>query len=94
MDGQPPFSEEDAGEITRIANTIFGGGFPPTKTIGYKKWNIFIELFLISVNRENGSFNSLPFQGGIFDQPVRTMKIFKLLGNLYRAELAKKRKKR
>ena len=40
-------------------------------------------LFLGAVNRENGTLQSLPYSGGICEQPLRTLNLFLYLQNLF-----------
>lgn len=43
------------------------------------KWNPFITIFLESVDRRTGSLLHLPFEGGTFEQPSKTMTILRVL---------------
>lgn len=40
-------------------------------------------MFLTAVNHANGTIEHLPAAGGMFDQPVRTMQIMRLLQGIY-----------
>jgi hypothetical protein len=55
-----------------------------------KKWGYLIEMFLVSVNRENGSIQHLPMEGGLFHQPSRTMEVFRFLQDKFIRRINKK----
>lgn len=51
------------------------------------------DIFLPSINSDNGDFIHLPFPGSILDQPYMTMQILKLIQLNYRKVLADKMEK-
>ena len=48
------------------------------------------DVFLPSINTDNGDFLHLPFPGSIMDQPYMSMQIMKLIQLNYRKVLADK----
>ena len=46
------------------------------------------DIFLPSINSDNGDFIHLPFPGSIIDQPYMTMQILKLIQLNYRKVLS------
>lgn len=54
----------------------------------YIKWHPFLNSFLQSVDRRTGSLLHLPFNGGLFEQPSKTMTIFTIMQEMYFVHLA------
>lgn len=53
----------------------------------FLKWQNFFELFIQSVDARYGNLLHLPFSGGVFEQPCKTMKVFEELRHLYQEHL-------
>lgn len=51
------------------------------------------DIFLPSINSDNGDFIHLPFPGSIIDQPYMTMQILKLIQLNYRKVLSDRMEK-
>ncbi len=49
----------------------------------YTKWKTFFDYFLFSVDRRTGSFLHLPFSGGSFEQPVKTMAVLQIMQGVF-----------
>jgi hypothetical protein len=93
--GSTPFTADEREELGQVAGCIFDGGyFPPSLLEAKKKWGYLIEMFLVSVNRENGSIQHLPMDSGrfcgLFHQPSRTMKVFRFLQDKFIRRINKK----
>lgn len=43
------------------------------------RWGMLVNAFLIAVNPMSGAIQHLPFDGGVLDQPSRTMGIWRLM---------------
>ncbi|MCQ2052955.1 MAG: hypothetical protein MJZ03_03370 [archaeon] len=52
------------------------------------KWNPFFQMFLQSVDRRTGSLLHLPFDGGIMNQPSKTMTILMIMQEVFIQTLA------
>lgn len=60
----------------------------------YRHYLFYItDVFLPSINSDNGDFIHLPFPGAVTDQPYMTMQILKLIQLNYRKVLADKMEK-
>ena len=93
MARNPPFSVEDQNELGPIASILFSGGALPESSRGAaEKWATAIRMFLMAVNRENGTLVHLPESGGLLDQPKRTMDIMLFLQNIFIRCIQKKMK--
>ena len=74
---------------------FYGGNpsaFPETEKL-VLKWNPFFNIFLQSVDKRTGSFLHLPFEGGLFNQPSKTMTILMIMQGLYCEKLSDEMKK-
>ena len=93
MVGKYPFSAspDERREIKQVAKIIFSGGdalaFPETKE-WMLKWNLYFNLFLQSVDRRTGSLLHLPSDGGLINQPSKTMTILMIMQEVYMQNLA------
>jgi hypothetical protein len=66
-----------------MADFLAGGG-PTSDTVEqHKKWGYIARLFFTCVNRENGTMQSLPFRGGVMDQPAKTLSVFETMQGLF-----------
>jgi len=73
---------------------MFAGGKVPARYDDHvKKWGIVIRLFLLSVNRENGTLMHLPTSGGLLNQPKKTMDVFLFLQEIFIRKMNEKIKK-
>lgn len=89
-----PFSatKGDERELRDICQIYFYGGNPECDSeirTAWIKWRTIINAFLSCVDARYGNFIFLPFEGGIFEQPVKTMSVFELLRGLYREKIDK-----
>lgn len=89
MDASNPFSESDRWEVRQVALTLFNGGMPDREIEGYtKKWALIFKLFYTAIERKTGSFLHLPFDGGVMEQPAKTMEILRFLQSLWIEKIA------
>lgn len=51
------------------------------------------DMFLPICDSETGDFRTLPFQGGVTDQPYMTMQILKIIQTEYRRHMNEKLKR-
>ena len=51
------------------------------------------DLYLPICDSDTGDFRTLPFPGGVLDQPYMTMQVLKVIQSEYRKNLADKNKK-
>lgn len=83
-----PFSAslDERHEIRQVGQILFSGGdataFPETADL-LIKWNPFFQVFLQSVDRKSGTLLHLPFPGGVFEQPAKTMTVLMLMQEEY-----------
>lgn len=91
MARKSPFREHEREELGQVAGCVFDGGFfPPSLNDAHLKWAPMINLFLLAVNRENGTIEHLPLGPGLCNQPDRTMKIFLFLQDIFIRHLNRK----
>lgn len=89
MDARHPFSSPDRWEVRQVALIIFNGGMLDREVEGYaKKWAVFFKLFYTAIERKTGSFLHLPFEGGVMEQPAKTMEILRYLQSLWIEKIA------
>lgn len=55
----------------------------------HRKWGAVVYVFLRCVEREHASYQMMPFEGAVMDQPVRTMEAFDLLQGVLSEEITK-----
>ena len=80
-------------DLSFIASQIFKGKVNDRLLLEYSKYVYFIlDVFLPSVDSENGNLIHLPSEGGVLDQPAITMNYLKTLQGLYRKHLAEQNK--
>lgn len=58
------------------------------------KWGMMIRQFLLCVNHENATIEHLPYEGGIMEQPYKTMQVFELLQSLFIKQIRKEQNKK
>jgi hypothetical protein len=75
-----------ASEIRQVAKLLLWGDDPTSQpeTEGlYYKWKWFFDVFLVSVDRRTGSLLHLPFSGGLFEQPSKTMSVLTTIQSVF-----------
>ena len=88
MDSINPFSITpcESNEIRQVGKLLFWGSDPTTQpetSSLYYKWKGFFDAFLVSVDRRTGSMLHLPFEGGLFEQPSKTMSVFTAIQSVF-----------
>ncbi len=84
-----PFSRLDERDIRALSKVYFGGGRVPVQfQKANLKWRMLFEVFLVSVNRENGSFHMSPLEAMV--APAKTMSVLRLMQSLYVDHIHKK----
>jgi hypothetical protein len=87
-----PFSStpQERRELRQCAKLLFWGSNPAyqdeTKEI-FKKWTIFFDVFLWCRDARYGNLLHLPFSGGAFEQPAKTMSILTYIQSIYLEKL-------
>jgi hypothetical protein len=88
MGGLPPFSEEERASIERAAQTlIWGENVTGPVQEDVERWNAVIKLYLSVVDSENGAMHVLPYEGGLLNQPWRTMQVFEVIQSKFQQRL-------
>jgi hypothetical protein len=80
--GGAPFGEEESAELRRLARTLFklrNGTLPLEQRDAMTRWGVWVDAFLASANPMSGAIQHLPYEGGVMDQPARTMSVWRLL---------------
>jgi hypothetical protein len=62
---------------------LSGGGPSDDTRAAHSRWGYIAKLFLMCVNKENGTLAILPEAGGLLDQPARTMSVFELMQGIF-----------
>lgn len=88
MDDFCPFqvSSIEEREIKQVGKLLFWNADPTSQpeTEGlYYKWKWFFTLFLVSVDRRTGSMLHLPFEGGLFEQPSKTLSVLTAIQSVF-----------
>jgi hypothetical protein len=93
-----PFSvaPEEAGEIRQCARLLFKGANPAHQNEtreAYQKWKYFFDVFVMSRDARYGNLLHLPFEGGVFEQPSKTMDAIMLIQSVYIEHLKEEQEK-
>lgn len=84
MGGRVPFGERDRWEVRQLALVYFRGGRVTKDLEEFAgKWLVWLDLYLEAADLETGRMMTLPYPGGLLQQPVRTMAMFGYLRSLY-----------
>jgi hypothetical protein len=59
----------------------------------FLRWKVFFDAFLISRDARYGNLLHLPFGGGVFEQPSKTMNVITFIQSLYIEKLEYENKK-
>lgn len=94
MEQQHPFSSEEAAEVRRIAKYTLGGYNLGKLSRQQAVIKQAFDLFLLCSGMEHGDVYSLPYGGGAFDQPYKTMRMWMLFRNELVDHIGKENKKR
>jgi hypothetical protein len=85
MDGQLPFVSQEQAEVRRIASyTLKGFKLGKLDNTGMLISTCFRNFQLVS-GLEYGDVYALPYSGGVFDQPYKTLQMW----NIFKEELLK-----
>jgi len=80
MGGITPFGEAERASLNRAARTLIWGDHVTRATApDVQRWGAIVQLYLLAVNGDNGSMQALPYEGGLLEQPWRTMQVFEAL---------------
>ena len=73
-------------EIKECGRLFFKGGNPAaleeTKE-AWEKWNYFFTSFLFMRDARYGNILHLPFEGGVLNQPAKTMAVYGIIQTLF-----------
>lgn len=87
---------EEQREIKEIARVFFRNGHPeadPEIKNNWLKYQIFFEAFIYLASAKDGDMLGMPFEGGIFDQPYKTMCILLEIQGAYRQYICEETEK-
>jgi len=91
--GKRPFSEEERGQIASLCEEVFAGRFRPDSELAaeYGKWLPYIvHIYLFIYDSISGDFRTMPFAGGLMDQPQCTLEILRLVQLNYKISIRPK----
>lgn len=86
MDERDYIKKNEVQEIRDVAKIIFDGGCVSCDAAiedAFKKWQFFIQIFLIIIHPKHGYFVMLPCSGAPLEQPYKTMQIMNVLRDLW-----------
>ena len=88
MDDLSPFQVKsiEEREIRQVGKLLFYNADPtsqPETESLYYKWKSFFSMFLVSVDRRTGSMLHLPFEGGLFEQPAKTLSVLTAIQSVF-----------
>jgi hypothetical protein len=86
---------EERKEIRQVALIYFDGGNPAAMEETAERWQKskkFFEIFAVCKDARYGNLLHLPFSGGVYEQPAKTMNVIEEIQNAYIEKLAEKMK--
>ena len=83
--------ERGRREIISLSREVFNGRYDAELYAEYGHWLPYItDIYMPICDSDSGDFRTLPFHGGVFDQPYMTMQVLKVIQMEYRKHLNEK----